>query len=431
MDARVSREATRGRRRRRLPSPLSVAPLLVLLFFHAPARAGRDRPPSPDPPGVGTEQTIPFHRELANIEYFAEFLAERPPDDLSRAPTTAEPLWFGKIPYREPGASRDAPARFIAFAAAYRGGAAGQAWVDENRNGDLGDDAAVTLLQYPGLAGARSFLLDVTWPDPGGSASGVTEKIRVVLDSVAVDSVAPTFRAQRVFAPVGEVTLAGRPHRAVLFDGNWDGRYALEFGDGIFVDWNDDRNLDTDLMSPEFGPFRVPFTMAGRRLEATAVDPAGGSVTLRDLGPAPPEPALAVGETAPDFDFQDERGAPRSLRAARGEPAVVYFCASWCATCAYQTPQLIDLYERYHRSGLSLIAVSYDTDPASVREYRERYAPPWPILYTGHAFWENPVGRLYQARGAGMMFLVDRDGRLDGRYTSVPELRARLATMLR
>ena len=51
---------------------------------------------------------------------------------------------------------------------------------------------------------------------------------------------------------------------------------------------------------------------------------------------------------------------PARLRELRGKVVVVYFWAVWCVPCKPETKRLTELYEKYHKAGLEIIAVSLD-----------------------------------------------------------------------
>jgi len=67
--------------------------------------------------------------------------------------------------------------------------------------------------------------------------------------------------------------------------------------------------------------------------------------------------------TAPDVTFTTITGQKIALKDLRGRPVIVTFWATDCASCIEEIPDLIDLYTRYHASGLEMIAVAMSYDP--------------------------------------------------------------------
>jgi thiol-disulfide isomerase/thioredoxin len=368
-----------------------------------------------------------FEERLANQEVAVDALTRSPAKPVRREPITPSgSIWYGEILYRVgPDLERDA--RTFDFAVRHAAGVVDSVWFDGNQNGDYMDDPAQPLYAYPTPDGARSFIVDLRWRtlEPSGERP-VSRKLRVILDPTA-DGDPPRFRTQIVIGRMGEVVLGGKTHLAMLMDGNVDGLYTNAFADGIFIDVDDDRRLDIDMMSPEFGPFAVPFDMAGRRYRCQPLDPEGAAVRLVDLGPAETDSFAFVGRPAPDFRFPLASGAVAHLSDWRGRWVVVYFWASWCSVCHVQADALRDLYGRVHARGLEIVGVSYDGDRDRMAAYRSREGQTWPTTFSGRRFWEDPVGRNYKAGGAGMLYLVSPDGTLEGIYADVSALAARLA----
>ena len=365
-----------------------------------------------------------FTRVVVNLEYDARNLSPDPPPQLRAGPegVAQDELFHGVVPRRLPGdASKQ---HFIPFAVRYRSGVPASAWCDTNLNGDLSDDPAVKLSGYPGMADGRSFLADFEWTASLESGAVPVEwKIRVVLEpQVSLDR--PRYRLQKVFGMLGEVTVEGRTHRALLQDANHDGIYSNAFPDGMFVDMDDDLHFTLDPMSPDFAPFSVPFQWGRREYVASVADPLGRRISLKETRGVDPIVLARVGEAAPAFSFVDTTGATRHLDDYRGRVVLIYFWSSQCGSCANQAVPLKKFYDRARQQGVEILAVSYDTDLEAMTAFREDYGHEWPTSYTGRKYWENSIGRQYQAGGAGMIYLVSPEGVLEGIYSNIDDLEA-------
>jgi thiol-disulfide isomerase/thioredoxin len=363
-----------------------------------------------------------FESKVANLEYLVAPLVDHPPAQAKRAPAVDGVAWHALIPRRSPGDPLHHDSRYVPVLAEYVLGQPVRVWCDGNLNGDLADDAPAALTGYPRLEGARSFLVDL-----GGNAA---DKHRVVLEQQADATTPPRYRLQRVHSMMGEVEMEGRRHRAVLHDGNADGVYTSEFGDGLLVDLDDDLHFEIDPMSPAFGPFSTPFQMGSGMYEVSRVEPAGTALTIRRLGDAEPFGPAKPGLPAPLFEMTDTAGRTVRLADHRGRHVVVYFWSSRCGLCEGQAAPLRKLYEQLAGAGLEILAVSYDPVREEMEAFRRRHGQTWPTSFTGRAYWENPVGRRYRAGGSGLMYLVDGGGVLVGRYTEVRELEDRLREMI-
>lgn len=84
--------------------------------------------------------------------------------------------------------------------------------------------------------------------------------------------------------------------------------------------------------------------------------------------------------TAPDLTFTSITGQKSALKEWRGKPVIVTFWATDCAACIQEIPDLIDLYRRYHESGLEMVAVAMAYDPPShVVEMTRLKQLPYPV----------------------------------------------------
>ncbi|MGH9868517.1 MAG: peroxiredoxin family protein [Candidatus Polarisedimenticolia bacterium] len=395
-----------------------ISLLHFLLVFHAAAHAG---------------VTVSFVRQVGNIEHNRSFMQASPPPGLVGSPAVKGEAWYGQISRRLPEdvASLNSD-RFVPFMAEYRQGVATRVWCDTDLDGRLDDENPLSLARHPSGDEARSVLVDLRWSASlAARQTPIDWKLRIVLEPERPGAPGPASRVQSVFAMMGTVVLEGKRHHAFLLDGDRDGLYTRGLMDGVFVDLDDDGNIEVDQMSPEFGSFSVPFSWGGTKYEVVEVDPEGRSLTMRTLGPGDePQPPPAIGQPAPDFSFTDTSGHLVSLSRLRGRHVLVYFWSSWCGTCEGQAEGLRRIYERGAPAMLEILGISYDTDRAAMESFRRRHAQTWPTSFSGRKVWEDPVGRLYRERGSGAMYLVNPEGRLEGIYTSVPELESRLEEVL-
>ncbi len=383
-------------------------------------------------PEEASARRFTFERKVANVEYAVLPLGSSKPDSVKFAPELQGEAWYGLIERKIPGAQTADDLLSPAFLAEYVEGRSSRVWCDANMDGDLTNDPPLKLWAYPDIPDARSFLLDLNWTVRHGTRDvPVDWKIRVVLAPKVKPTEPPTARIQSVYAMTGSVNLEGSTHRAILYDGNRDGLYTQESKDGMFVDLKDDGHYDINLMSLEFAPFSVPFQMGGRMYEVASVDPEGKELTLREEGVVPSATPLAVGKPAPLFGYRDTAGHEVRLEDYRGRYALVYFWASWCGACEEQAPAVKRFYGRFHPAGLEILGVSFDTKRDAMESFRKLQGQSWPTSFSGHMFWEDPVGRLYGASKLGHFYLVDREGRLEGIYNDPDLLETHLASLIK
>lgn len=373
-----------------------------------------------------TSIEVPFAKRVANIELDSNELISTQPKEIRGVPRDAPGvLWFGRIVRRLTGTplGRTGLPRMadVPFATCYRGSVPIALWCDLNLNHDLTDDPPIPLNDFVEPKGAKSALVDLQWTAMRGEDRlPIQWKVRIVLEPLVESP--PRFRIQMVYAMVGTLAVDGTPRRAFLYDGNRDGLFSMDYGDGIFVDEDGDGNVLVDPADRDFIPFGASAQIGGTTYQTTRITLDGTSISMETRSGQLPLRRLTLGEEAPDFQFDGLDGKPIRLSAYRGRPVLVYFWASWCGACYEMAPALHSLYERFHPQGLEILAISFDRDRQPVLDFIKSRDERWPVSYLGRGFWENPIGRLYGASVAGYGYLVDRNGKFVGAYGDLDKL---------
>ena len=377
-------------------------------------------------------QVIHLARTVANIEIEnQEFATFTPPAMLSPPHRSVGDLRFGQIKRRLPTDPLWYAKHHVPFAATYLNGMPLSLWCDLNMNGDLADESPVHLYDYPASAGAKAALIDLAWVARTAKDSiPVSWKIRIVLEPLAPPDTLPRYRLQRVFANTGTVVVDGRPRNAFLYDGSNDGLYTRDYGDGLFIDSDGDRTITVDPSEPEFLPFSVSAQLGRTLFEAAHVDVRGNEIELRSVAGQQEQRRADVGDLAPDFSFEALDHRHVRLSDYRGHPVIIYFWASWCPSCEGMAPMLRAVYDRLHPRGLEIVSVSFDEDRGKVLAFEVKHREPWPVSFIGRSFFENPIGRLYGVSVTGAAYLVDAEGKFQGRYYDIEDLEERAAELL-
>jgi peroxiredoxin len=108
-----------------------------------------------------------------------------------------------------------------------------------------------------------------------------------------------------------------------------------------------------------------------------------------------------------DFTLTDLSGKQWTLRALAGQVVLVNFWATWCPPCRKELPDLEALYQRFHSSGLVILAIS-DEDAAKVKPFVAGQKLTYPVLLDPG----RKVNELFQVEGIPKSFVYGRDGKL-------------------
>ncbi|HEU4726079.1 MAG TPA: TlpA disulfide reductase family protein [Candidatus Eisenbacteria bacterium] len=378
--------------------------------------------------GGDTAVRLALEHRAADVEILTEALSPKPLRLVSLLPRTSGTLWFGVIHRRLPEDAMTTSAHDVPFVVRYEAERPVEVWIDVNFNGNLSEEHPVGLTDAGDYATCSC---NLAWEvEVAGETRAIEWTMRLRFDRVLAPGVPPIYRVQQVLVPAGTISWGGDSLVAFAYDGNHDGLYTREYGDGIFIDLDKDGFFRVELMSPEFLPFSVPARFGRHTAEVSQVSVDGTeiSVKLRDEGTAMPRPE--PGKPAPPFEVRTTDGRVLRNSDFLGRPLALYFWASWCPSCRGLAPQVEDLYSRYHGRGFEIIGISYDDDSTALADYLRLRPEPWPQVFEGRRYWENSMGRLFLAHAAGAAFLIDSEGSLDGVYYDIGTLEGRIQEMV-
>ncbi len=141
--------------------------------------------------------------------------------------------------------------------------------------------------------------------------------------------------------------------------------------------------------------------------------------------------ATAVGQIAPDFTQNDPDGNPITFSDVykKNKLTMIDFWASWCGPCRRFNPTLVKLYEKYHRKGFEIMAVSLDqTHEKWVKGIADDKLT-WPQV-SDLKYWNSEVAKQYNIRLIPQNVFVDADGKIVAKRVSEDEMDTFIAGQL-
>lgn len=115
--------------------------------------------------------------------------------------------------------------------------------------------------------------------------------------------------------------------------------------------------------------------------------------------------------TAPDFVLPDLKGNNYKLSENLNQgPILINFWATWCIPCREEMKKLVDVYEKFERDGLQILAISID-DPKSVarvKSFINSRKYPFKVLLDTN----SEVMQLFQAKNPPYTALLSSSGNI-------------------
>jgi peroxiredoxin len=135
------------------------------------------------------------------------------------------------------------------------------------------------------------------------------------------------------------------------------------------------------------------------------------SAKMEDAPPAEATSASAS-ETAPDIALPTPAGDTIRLSSTRGSVVLLDFWAAWCPPCRKENPNLVNVYNLYHKKGFQIYQVSLDkTKEAWMKAIEDDQLGRW-IHVSDVQYWNSSVVPLYKIESIPTNYLLDREGHI-------------------
>jgi len=107
---------------------------------------------------------------------------------------------------------------------------------------------------------------------------------------------------------------------------------------------------------------------------------AAGALALLLTSCSLRHPAVEVGQTFPQMDFERLDGSTAPLALAPGRVTFVNVFATWCPPCKEETPALAAFAARGAAIGVDVVGIDQEETPTQVQAFAKRYGIAYPIV---------------------------------------------------
>jgi peroxiredoxin len=135
---------------------------------------------------------------------------------------------------------------------------------------------------------------------------------------------------------------------------------------------------------------------------------------------------LEVGGLVPDIALKNPKGEVVKLSSLQGKVVLIDFWASWCRPCRMENPNVVKMYEKYHKKGFEIYGVSLDKNAQQWEGAIAQDGLTW-IHVSDLQGWSSSAAQLYKVSSIPNTFLVDKKGRLIAANLRGPSLENKLA----
>lgn len=125
------------------------------------------------------------------------------------------------------------------------------------------------------------------------------------------------------------------------------------------------------------------------------------------------EPSASV-NSAP-IETIDINGFKKVIESHKGKVVLVNFFGTWCPPCKAETPDFVEVYEKYKDKNFVIIGLAVDRDKADALEFVNNYKIKYPVYQA-----TEDLIRYFSVGPIPSTFVLDKEGNI--RYNYVGQM---------
>ncbi len=139
---------------------------------------------------------------------------------------------------------------------------------------------------------------------------------------------------------------------------------------------------------------------------------------------------MAIGAIAPEIELNSPEGKQIRLSALRGKYVLIDFWASWCGPCRRESPNMVAIYNKYHKKGFDIYSVSLDKDSASwTNAITVDGLGQWKHV-SDLKYWNSVAAKEYGVEAIPFTLLLDKEGKIIAKNLRGKDLEQKITELL-